>query len=445
MDRFCTSFILIFSINCVVGQFDFDKEVAGFFNFDRIPKKFDSASVNLQSAGNKPSDIDIPPGAFTAFSTPTHEPSEKTEKLVVEESDQFNEKSYVLPGFGNIQTNIERDSLKIEHDPAINKRSYGEGGHGGGGGGSHSSGGYSSSGGGHEGYEGDHDGGLVSYGSDSGQKIQPKAPGPYGPARPNFKCEKSKETLFVTKVAFTVDTKCFTVFKVECSEGYETGKDIGYQKDCNEFTETKCRTVFDTKSKEKCTTSYKKQCEVVYETVTDLEYEQKCSTSYEQKCHGYGYHQECEKVPKEKCKDVPINVPRKECREFPKTICTQDPIQVGKQIPKKVCKAVPNKKCIKIPRQVNRDVPKNLDKKVCSSTKPKHSGYSAPAQSYSAPAPSYETPSPSYDSPSPSYSPPAPSYSPPAPSYSPPAPSYGNKRSLSVGIGPSDHWGIKSE
>ena len=73
-------------------------------------------------------------------------------------------------------------------------------------------------------------------------------------------------------------------------------QDIGYQKECNEFTETKCRTVFDTSSEEKCTTSYKKQCDTVYETVKDLEYEQKCSTSYEQQYHGYGYHQECEKV-----------------------------------------------------------------------------------------------------------------------------------------------------
>ena len=73
-------------------------------------------------------------------------------------------------------------------------------------------------------------------------------------------------------------------------------QDIGYQKECNEFTETKCRTVFDTKSEEKCSVSYKKQCDAVYETVTDWEYEQKCSTSYEQQCHGYGYHQECEKV-----------------------------------------------------------------------------------------------------------------------------------------------------
>ena len=69
----------------------------------------------------------------------------------------------------------------------------------------------------------------------------------------------------MTKVDFTTDQKCFTVFSVDCYETYDTGKvrvnevsastvmltemfqDIGYKKDCNEFTETKCRTVFDTK------------------------------------------------------------------------------------------------------------------------------------------------------------------------------------------------------
>ena len=41
---------------------------------------------------------------------------------------------------------------------------------------------------------------------------------------------------------------------------------------------------------------YKKQCDMTYETVVDYEYEQKCTHSYEEECHGYGYHQECEKV-----------------------------------------------------------------------------------------------------------------------------------------------------
>ena len=38
---------------------------------------------------------------------------------------------------------------------------------------------------------------------------------------------------------------------------------IGYQKHCNEFTVTRCRTVFDTSSEERCWTVYKKQCEMV--------------------------------------------------------------------------------------------------------------------------------------------------------------------------------------
>ena len=158
----------------------------------------------------------------------------------------------------------------------------------------------------------------MQYGGHEGQKINPKPPGPFGPAKPNYRCEKDKETLFVTKVDFTSDQKCFTVFSVDCFESYDTGKvspcylicylvtyinyvvsyvqDIGYRKECNEFTETKCRTVYDTKSEEKCRVVYRKQCSMVYETVTDLEYEQKCSTSYEQQCHGYGYHQTCEEV-----------------------------------------------------------------------------------------------------------------------------------------------------
>ena len=61
-------------------------------------------------------------------------------------------------------------------------------------------------------------------GHDGGQKIHPKPPGPFGPASPNYKCEKTQETLFVTKVDFTADEKCFTVFSVDCYESYDTGK-----------------------------------------------------------------------------------------------------------------------------------------------------------------------------------------------------------------------------
>ena len=116
----------------------------------------------------------------------------------------------------------------------------------------------------------------------------------------------------------TYDKKCFNVYKTKCQDGYDEGKvsdpennrilkpkydcigifhqGIGYQKHCNEFTVTRCRTVFDTSSEERCWTVYKKQCDMVYETMVDYEYEQKCTHSYEEECHGYGYHQECEKV-----------------------------------------------------------------------------------------------------------------------------------------------------
>ena len=64
----------------------------------------------------------------------------------------------------------------------------------------------------------------MQYGGHEGQKIRPKPPGPFGPAKPNYRCEKDKETLFVTKVDFTSDQKCFTVFSVDCFESYDTGK-----------------------------------------------------------------------------------------------------------------------------------------------------------------------------------------------------------------------------
>ena len=59
---------------------------------------------------------------------------------------------------------------------------------------------------------------------DSGYKVQPKKPGPFGYPSPNFKCEKSSETLYVTKTELTFDKKCFNVYKVQYTEGYDEGK-----------------------------------------------------------------------------------------------------------------------------------------------------------------------------------------------------------------------------
>ena len=38
---------------------------------------------------------------------------------------------------------------------------------------------------------------------------------------------------------------------------YDVGKDIGYKKECNEFSVTKCRTEYDTSSETKCKTVYR--------------------------------------------------------------------------------------------------------------------------------------------------------------------------------------------
>ena len=90
-----------------------------------------------------------------------------------------------------------RNSDDYDYEYEADDRGYG-----------HSSGGYS-----------DHGGGY-----DSGYKVQPKKPGPYGYASPNFKCEKSSETLYVTKTEMTYDKKCYNVYKVQCTEGYDEGK-----------------------------------------------------------------------------------------------------------------------------------------------------------------------------------------------------------------------------
>ena len=98
------------------------------------------------------------------------------------------------------------ESLDLKGESEKTERSYVEGGD-------------------HRSYGDDHNkGGIISYGNDDKKKIQPKHPGPYGPAKPNYKCKESTETLFVTKVDFTLDEKCFTVYKVECSQGYGEGK-----------------------------------------------------------------------------------------------------------------------------------------------------------------------------------------------------------------------------
>ena len=201
------------------------------------------------------------------------------------------------------------------------------GGHGGGYGHDDHGGGY---GGGHDvhggGYGGGHDIHGGGYGDDHDHGYVPKKkPGPFGYGKPNYKCEYAKETLYVSKTDYKFGKKCYKILKVQCKSKYATGKDIGYKKVCNEFSVTKCRTVYATKFKTKCWLVYKKKCEDVYTTKVDWVYKEKCSTSYEKECHGHGYHKSCHDVPKEICKQVPEKIEKKvknvKCKKVPDKKC----------------------------------------------------------------------------------------------------------------------------
>ena len=228
------------------AQFDFDQEVAAFFDFGKIPREFSGFSTSGPSSAETPATTSS--SVFTAFSTDklpddyqNHIEEEEVEDISAKVSQSQAVTDSFLPEFGEIKENIQKalssEGTNSSKESNVKRRSYGlsqgERGYGGGGGGGYGShfggGGYQDSGhgggGGGGGYEDDHKGGLVQYGGiSSGHKVHPKPPGPFGPAKPNYKCEKTKETLFVTKVDFTSDVKCFTVFSLKCEQSYSTGK-----------------------------------------------------------------------------------------------------------------------------------------------------------------------------------------------------------------------------
>ena len=149
------------------AQFDFEKEVAGFFDFGKIPSEFtDPPSIlnfykSTTNSGNylsSSSSTTAPP--FTVFSssitTNSIDDNEDVEKYNFEE---HNEEGPLLPDFGEIQHNLtEKIDVNVTDDSeerGVKKRSYGSGHHGGqgggggyGGGGEHISSGYGGQGGG---------------------------------------------------------------------------------------------------------------------------------------------------------------------------------------------------------------------------------------------------------------------------------------------------------
>ena len=101
MNRVITCFLLCVSITSVIGQFDFDKEVAGLFSFDRIPEKIEPlAPAELHNEPGAPTSSS-PSTVFTAFAI-TPEPLSKQEELKAEDNEKIKDKVDVDPGFGNI-------------------------------------------------------------------------------------------------------------------------------------------------------------------------------------------------------------------------------------------------------------------------------------------------------------------------------------------------------
>ena len=164
---------LTLSLTLSYAQFDFEKEVAGFFDFGKIPQEFSGFSTSVPSAVTSPSTSSV----FTAFTssiTPAYDENK------VDDIDNINEKisqavtDSHLPEFGEIKGNIQEASVLSEgtnssrQSNPVKKRSFGGtrggggggygGGHGGGGGGY--GGGFSSHGGGYQ--DSGHGGGYES-------------------------------------------------------------------------------------------------------------------------------------------------------------------------------------------------------------------------------------------------------------------------------------------
>ena len=134
------------------AQFDFDKEVAGFFDFGKIPPEFSAApqpsllnfSPAPASAVTTTTSSTTPTPAttvFTAFSTSAPiiiNQNDRVGELSEKIDDDFegNDNQQQLPGFGEIQHNLlDKIDLNItQDDQGVKKRSYGHGGGGGGGG-----------------------------------------------------------------------------------------------------------------------------------------------------------------------------------------------------------------------------------------------------------------------------------------------------------------------
>ena len=118
MNRLNTFLLLIVS---VLGQFDFDKEVAGLFDFGRLTSEMDEYTNKSDQSAAKVTAENIKPSG----------PTDRMEEVVLNEEEHFMDKN--LPSFGKIQENIENETSENEAGLDQKKRSFGESRHGGGG------------------------------------------------------------------------------------------------------------------------------------------------------------------------------------------------------------------------------------------------------------------------------------------------------------------------
>ena len=176
--------------------FGFEKEVEDFFASEKEIMNF----TNINQSLSNNSTLVLEPGIMAERDYDFYEDDlDNDSDIATAESAEVAVIAGIYPHHRDSAN--RRNDNDYEYEYQVEERGY-----------EHSSEGYS-----------DH-GGSYGGGYDAGYKVQPKKPGPYGYATPNFKCEKTSETLYVTKTEMTYDKKCYNVYKVQCTDGYDEGK-----------------------------------------------------------------------------------------------------------------------------------------------------------------------------------------------------------------------------
>ena len=77
--------------------------------------------------------------------------------------------------------------------------------------------------------------------------------------------------------------------------------------------------------------------------------------------------QQCEKVPWEKCENLPVKsckqVPNTKCKSTPHEVCTTVTDTKCKQVPQETCQQVPKQRCVSVPNEVCVSVPETKCRK----------------------------------------------------------------------------------